>query len=182
MCGEVDFEFTEPVETIIENREEGYFDIGAFHSPKSRSKRVLSVMASRGCPEKCSFCTTPEMWGALVRWREVIPVKLTKRCKKTVEFAMDSGADSFSFAILSPLPGTQIYRKVMKENLWWPGRTLDDMMYRTSLVQVDGFNTPEEFEEFVTDANITANRTLQERDPERFKLKYGADTSERVFG
>ena len=48
---------------------EGYFKIGAFHSPKSRSKRVLSVMASRGCPEKCTFCTTPDMWGAKVRWR-----------------------------------------------------------------------------------------------------------------
>jgi len=48
---------------------EKYFKIGAFHSPKSRSKRVLSVMASRGCPEKCTFCTTPDMWGAKVRWR-----------------------------------------------------------------------------------------------------------------
>src|SRR5262249_26851080 len=48
---------------------EGYFAIGAFHSAKSRSKRVVSVMASRGCPEQCTFCTTPEMWGAIVRWR-----------------------------------------------------------------------------------------------------------------
>jgi radical SAM superfamily enzyme YgiQ (UPF0313 family) len=44
---------------------ERYFDIGAFHSAKSKSKRVLSVMASRGCPEKCTFCTTPEMWGSI---------------------------------------------------------------------------------------------------------------------
>ena len=48
---------------------EKYFKIGAFHSPKSRSNRVLSVMCSRGCPEKCTFCTTPDMWGAKVRWR-----------------------------------------------------------------------------------------------------------------
>ena len=34
---------------------EAYFKIGAFHSAKSRSKRVLSVMCSRGCPEKCTF-------------------------------------------------------------------------------------------------------------------------------
>ena len=27
-------------------------------------------MASRGCPEKCTFCTTPEMWGSKVRWRD----------------------------------------------------------------------------------------------------------------
>ena len=30
---------------------EGYFDIGAFHSAKSKSNRVLNIMCSRGCPE-----------------------------------------------------------------------------------------------------------------------------------
>ena len=48
---------------------EAYFKIGAFHSAKSRSKRVLSVMCSRGCPEKCTFCSTPQMWGNNTRWR-----------------------------------------------------------------------------------------------------------------
>lgn len=43
---------------------EGYFNIGAFHSAKSKSDRVLNIMCSRGCPEKCTFCTTPQMWGA----------------------------------------------------------------------------------------------------------------------
>ncbi|MEK6886793.1 MAG: cobalamin-dependent protein, partial [Nanoarchaeota archaeon] len=48
---------------------EGYFNIGRFHSANPRSNRVGSVMASRGCPEHCSFCTTPETWGNVVRWR-----------------------------------------------------------------------------------------------------------------
>ena len=48
---------------------EAYFKIGAFHSAKSKSKRVLSVMCSRGCPEKCTFCSTPGMWGQNTRWR-----------------------------------------------------------------------------------------------------------------
>ena len=50
---------------------EGYFNIGAFHSAKSKSNRVLNIMCSRGCPEKCTFCTTPQMWGAAVRWRKL---------------------------------------------------------------------------------------------------------------
>lgn len=281
---------------------EGYFEIGAFHSAKSKSKRVLSVMASRGCPERCTFCTTPEMWGQIVRWRNTEDIireieeakdryeigelqfeddtitarkknllelcgklekiglpwctpngtktnyhlsqqldmykamagsgcyQITLACEsgvqrvlddiigkrlkidqikpsienakiagmlvhtfwilgypgetheemeKTVEFAIDSGADSYSFAILSPLPGTPIYRKVMSENLWWPGRSIDDLMYRTSLVRVDGFDSPLEFEEYVTAVNIRCNGLLKERDPERFKMKYGLDTSER---
>lgn len=62
---------------------EKYFRIGAFHHPYLRSKhrdmhgeqtdeaRVLPIMASRGCPERCNFCTTPQMWGQRVRWRKV---------------------------------------------------------------------------------------------------------------
>ncbi len=280
---------------------EAYFDIGAFHSAKSRSNRVLNIMCSRGCPEKCTFCTTPQMWGAAVRWRQmehimkeikegverfdigeiqfeddtitarkknlidlcnglekiglpwctpngiktnyhlasqpdmfkamyesgcyqvtlacesgvqrVLDNVVNKRLKvdqivpaiqnakkvgllvhtfwilgypgetyeemsETVRFAMNSGADSFSFAILSPLPGTPIYRKVIQENLWWDGRGLDDLMFRSSLLKVDGFNGPDEFEQFVSNVNLTANKMLKENNPERFKLKYGENYNE----
>jgi hypothetical protein len=91
---------------------------------------------------------------------------------------MNSGADSFSFGILSPLPGTPIYRKVIQENLWWDGRGLDDLMFRSSLVKVDGFNGPDEFEQFVSNVNLTANKMLKENNPERFKLKYGENYNE----
>lgn len=282
---------------------EGYFKIGAFHSAKSRSKRVLSVMCSRGCPEKCTFCSTPSMWGQNTRWRttehimdeiendvmdyrigeiqfddDTITVNkknLFKLCDKlekkialpwctpngvkvnyhfnkqdemykvmnnsgcyqitlacesgvqrvldnvvnkrlpletiypsienakkagmlvhtfwilgypgetfeemeqTINFAMNSGADSFSFSILSPLPGTPIYRKVLKENLWWDGRSLDDMLFRSSLIKVDGFNDSDEFEKYVDEANTKANLLLKEKDPKRFEYKYGKNSSEK---
>ena len=283
---------------------EGYFDIGAFHSAKSRSNRVLNIMCSRGCPEKCTFCTTPQMWGTTVRWRKLEDIMteikrevkdfnigeiqfeddtitarkknllalckelekiglpwctpngiktnyhlanqtemfqamrdsgcyqitlacesgvqrvldniINKRLKidqikpaiknakkvgllvhtfwilgypgetyeeinQTIKFALNSGADSFSFAILSPLPGTPIYRKVIKENLWWEGRGLKDLMFRSSLVKVNGFSGPKEFEKFVTEANIKANMILKDKDPSRFKLKYGENSDERSF-
>ena len=283
---------------------EAYFKIGAFHSAKSRSKRVLSVMCSRGCPENCTFCSTPQMWGNSTRWRstehimdeigndvrdfkigeiqfddDTITVnkknlfslceelekiglpwctpngtkvnyhfkkqeemynvmansgcyQITLACEsgvqrvlndiinkrlslktiypsienakksgmlvhtfwvigypgetyeeiqETVRFAMNSGADSFSFAILSPLPGTPIYRKVIKENLWWQGRNLDDMLFRSSLVKVEGFNGPDEFEKFVNETNKKANLLLKEKDPKRFEYKYGKDSDESAL-
>ncbi len=283
---------------------ESYFDIGAFHSAKSRSKRVLSVMCSRGCPEKCTFCSTPTMWGQNIRWRstehimdeiendvkdykigeiqfedDTITVnkknlfalcdklekvglpwctpngtkvnyhfnkqdemykrmfnsgcyQITLACEsgvqrvldniinkrlpletiypsienakkagmlvhtfwilgypgetyeeiqKTVDFAMNSGADSFSFAILSPLPGTPIYRKVITENLWWPGRSLDDVLYRSSLIKVDGFDSAEDFEKFVNETSIKANLSLKEKDPKRFEYKYGKGSTEKAL-
>ena len=283
---------------------EAYFKIGAFHSAKSRSKRVLSVMCSRGCPEKCTFCSTPQMWGTNTRWRstehimdeigndvrnfeigeiqfdddtitvnkknlyslcdelekiglpwctpngtkvnyhfkkqdemykvmhnsgcyqitlacesgvqrvldEIInkrlpletiypsienakkagmlvhtfwilgyPGETYEEIQQTIDFAMNSGADSFSFAILSPLPGTPIYRKVIKDNLWWPGRNLDDMLFRSSLVKVDGFNGPDEFENYVNEANKKANLILKHKDPKRFEYKYGKDSEESAL-
>ena len=283
---------------------EKYFDIGAFHSPKSRSKRVLSVMASRGCPEKCTFCTTPDMWGAKVRWRSTkniiteikngirdydigelqfeddtitarkknllelctelkkiglpwctpngvkvnyhepaqlemframadsgcyqitlacetgvqsvmdrivkkklnidsiypaianakksgmlvhtfwilgFPGETYEEIQQTVDFALKSGADSFSFAILSPLPGTPIYRDVIRNNLFWKGIGIDDLLYRSSLLQVDGFDSADQFEKFVSEANFKANNMLLENNPERFKLKYGESSDESTL-
>ena len=281
---------------------EGYFDIGAFHSAKSRSNRVLNIMCSRGCPEKCTFCTTPQMWGHVVRWRKLEDIEkeikvgveefnigeiqfeddtitarkknlvdlcnvlekvglpwctpngiktnyhlatqpdmfkamsnsgcyqvtlacesgvqrvldniINKRLKvdqikpaienakkagllvhtfwilgypgetfeemnQTIDFALSTGADSFSFSILSPLPGTPIYRKVIKENLWWDGKSLNDLMFRSSLVKVDGFDGPDQFEKFVNEANLKANLILKQKDPKRFAFKYGKDATEK---
>ena len=276
---------------------DGYFKIGAFHSAKSMSDKVLNIMASRGCPEQCSFCTTPEMWGQKVRWRNIDDIveeinnairdynvgeiqweddsltanksrletlcnelekiglpwctpngtkinyhqesgfkeggkqlKMYKRMadsgcyqislacesadqnildevvkknlrvesirpaianaknagliahtfwivgypgetyeqiEKTLNFAGNSGADSYSIAILNPLPGTPIYRKVMRENLWWPGRDGSQMMFRNSLIKVDGFSNPEEFERFVEEYSRKLNRMAYERNPDK---------------
>jgi len=280
---------------------EGYFKIGAFQSAKARSNRVLSVMCSRGCPEKCTFCTTPEMWGQKMRWRstehimneigndcrdfkigeiqfddDTITVdkkklfalcneleklglpwctpngtkvnyhlknqydmyktmansgcyQITLACEsavqrvldnlinkrlpvetilpsienakkagmlvhtywiigypgetyeeiqQTVDFAMNCGADSFSFSILNPLPGTPIYRKVIKDNLFWPGRSYNDMLFRSSLIKVNGFSSPNEFEKFVNETNIKANLILKHKDPKRFEYKYGKGANE----
>ena len=50
---------------------------------------------------------------------------------------------------------------------------------RSSLLKVDGFDTPQEFEKFVYDANIKANLVLKEKDPARFAYKYGKNVTER---
>ena len=47
-------------------------------------------------------------------WILGYPGETFEEIERTINFAMNSGADSFSFAILSPLPGTPIYRKVIK--------------------------------------------------------------------
>ena len=112
-------------------------------------------------------------------WILGYPGESYEEINKTVEFAMNSGADSFSFAILSPLPGTPIYREVLKKNLWWDDKTsLKDILYRSSLIKVDGFKDSTEFEKFVAEATLKANSMLKENNPQRFKLKYGENSSE----
>ena len=98
-------------------------------------------------------------------WILGFPGETREEMQKTIDFALQCGADSFSFSILSPLPGTPIYRKVVKENLWWDGKSLNDLMFRSSLVKVDGFDGPYQFEKFVNEANLKANLLLKERDP-----------------
>jgi len=58
---------------------EKYFEIGLSHNPYARHPRVGYVMTSRGCPEKCAFCTTPIRWGRKVRWRSIENVELELR-------------------------------------------------------------------------------------------------------
>ncbi len=62
---------------------EKYFEIGLFHNPYSRHPRVGHVMTSRGCPEKCTFCTTPLRWGNIIRWRS--PENVVKEIKELKE-------------------------------------------------------------------------------------------------
>jgi radical SAM superfamily enzyme YgiQ (UPF0313 family) len=282
---------------------EGYFKIGRFHSSKSKSNRVLSVMCSRGCPEKCTFCTTPAVYGQTHRWRStdnimdeikndvkgfrieelqfdddtltankknlmqmcaelekvglpwctpngtkvnyhlkdqldmykamaesgcyqislacesgvqrildnVINKRLPKETiyqsienakktgmlvhtlwilgfpgetyeemQETINFAFNSGSDSFTFSILQPLAGSSIYRQVWKNNLWWSGKE-SYQNFRNSLIKVDGFKGPREFEKFVHKTNIKANLLLKEKDPEKFKKKYGKDADETLL-
>ncbi len=274
---------------------ESYFDIGLFHSSKSKSNRVLNVMAARGCPEKCTFCTTPEMWGQNLRWREPediyeeikygidrygikevqfeddtltsnyqnlmrlcdlieplnidwctpngikvnyfqeqqikmfkrmaesgcyqvtlacesgsqrvldeiigkrlnvdqiapavtkakeaglfvhtfwivgFPGETKKEMEQTIKVAASTGADSFSVSILTPLPGSPIYRKIVDENLWWnPNTKLDQIMYRNSLVKVDGFDSASEFENWVNEQNHYLNSLIEKNAPERAKKR-----------
>lgn len=271
---------------------EKYFSVGLFHSAQSYSNRVLPVMASRGCPEKCQFCTTPLTWGSKVRWNNVkriyeeikfgvekfkigeiqfqddtltanlkhlyelcisleefklpwctpngikinyhqknqfemfskmkksgcyqttfacesgsqrvldeivmknikaesfkeniqkakdsglfvhtfwivgFPGETRKEMELTIEKASESNADSFSLAIFNPLPGTPLYHKVKKENRWWnPEHNILNMTFRNSLIKVDGFDSPEEFEFWVDKQNSYLNSILENSDIERY--------------
>ena len=112
-------------------------------------------------------------------WILGYPGETYEEMQKTIDFAMSSGADSFTFSVLTPLSGTPIYRKVLKENLWWDGKE-NQNTFRSSSIKVDGFNGAEEFEKFVNDANIKANMLLQKRDPKRFEYKYGSRAEKKA--
>ena len=56
---------------------------------------------------------------------------------------------------------------------------MSDLMFRSSLVKVDGFSGPEIFEKFVNEANLKANLLLKEKDPKRFAFKYGEKVNEK---
>jgi radical SAM superfamily enzyme YgiQ (UPF0313 family) len=115
-------------------------------------------------------------------WLVGLPGETREEMEETIRFAGSVGADSYSVSILNPLPGTPIYHKIAKERLWWE-EELDheSILYRNSLVRVDGFDTPEEVEEWVEGASVHLNRLLEKRDPERFASHYGKNTETRFL-
>ena len=70
-----------------------YFEIGAFHSPRTNAKKILPIMATRGCPEQCAFCTTPDTWGQAVRWRK--PEDIRKEIDEAIKHF--GGIDEIQF-------------------------------------------------------------------------------------
>lgn len=48
---------------------EVYHDIGVPYAPFSIEKRVAQVLATRGCPNNCNFCSTVSYWGHKLRIR-----------------------------------------------------------------------------------------------------------------
>ena len=110
-------------------------------------------------------------------WILGFPGETREEMQQTIDFALQCGADSFSFSVLAPLPGTPIYRQAYKQNLWWEGRESFNSL-RTSLIKVDGFDKPQDFEKFVYDANIKANLILKQNNPKRFEYKYGKNADE----
>jgi radical SAM superfamily enzyme YgiQ (UPF0313 family) len=128
---------------------------------ESGSQRVLDELINKRLSLETIYpaIERAKKAGMLVHtyWIVGYPGETYEEIQKTADFALNSGADSFSFSCLQPLPGTPIYRQVMRENLWWKNRSLNDMLLRSSLVKVDGFNSPEEFEKFTDDLNRKGN-------------------------
>ena len=53
---------------------EEYFRLAMFHNPYVKSGRVGCVMTSRGCPDRCYFCSSTEFFGH--RFRQISPERV----------------------------------------------------------------------------------------------------------
>jgi len=62
-----------------------YWDIGMPHNPFMKSKKFLTVMTERGCPEKCYFCSSADFFGNSGRFRALTPEKAFEMIKYAVE-------------------------------------------------------------------------------------------------
>lgn len=62
---------------------ERYFEIGMPHNPFVKSGRVASLMTSRGCPEHCYFCSSPEYTGT--SFRAMSPGRVIQQVRKLVK-------------------------------------------------------------------------------------------------
>ncbi len=64
---------------------EMYWKIGMPHNPFMKSKKFLTIMTERGCPEKCYFCSSANFFGNSGRFRPLNPEKAYTMVKYAVE-------------------------------------------------------------------------------------------------
>ncbi|MCL1996151.1 MAG: radical SAM protein, partial [Defluviitaleaceae bacterium] len=102
-------------------------------------------------------------------WMVGFPGESRDDMERSLAFAAAVQADSYSVSVVNPLPGTKLYHKVVKEDLFWPQiKGLSNMSTKASCIKVDGFDNPQEFESWVNLQNLRLNELLGKRDPERF--------------
>ena len=70
--------------------------------------------------------------------------------------------------------------KKIGNNLFVDDFSQGQITFRKSLIKVDGFTSPREFEQWVDEQNIYLNNLLKQRDEARFIDKYGT-TDDRML-
>ncbi len=73
-----------------------YLDEGASHGVVKR--RAMPMLASRGCPYRCTFCSNPQMWGKL--WNTRDPREVVAEMK---HYKDKYNADTFTFYDLTAI-------------------------------------------------------------------------------
>lgn len=73
-----------------------YMDNAAFQAPTSG--RTMLTIASRGCPYRCTFCSSPTMWTQV--WKPRDPKKVADEME---EYIRRYGANDFQFQDLTPI-------------------------------------------------------------------------------
>ena len=103
-------------------------------------------------------------------WMVGFPSETREEMESSMTFAASLGADSYSVSILSPIPGSDIYRQAVRENLFWENvENLKNARFNTSLLKVEGFSNHSEFESWVNLQNYRLNELLSKRDPKRYE-------------
>lgn len=73
-----------------------YMDNAVFQAPTAG--RTMLMLASRGCPFRCTFCSSPGMWTQV--WKPREPAKVADEME---EYIRRYGADDFQFQDLTPI-------------------------------------------------------------------------------
>ncbi|MFC2048873.1 B12-binding domain-containing radical SAM protein, partial [Elusimicrobiota bacterium] len=107
---------------------EKYIEIGVPFAPYAIEKRVAQILATRGCYNKCNFCSSVNFWGRKIRARSVDNIigelNLLKEEYgiKEVQFVDDNLTANKKLA-------KELFTKMKKLNLKWC--TPNGIMFRT---------------------------------------------------
>lgn len=90
---------------------------------------------------------------------------------ETLKYAEETGFDSVSIHMATPLPGTELYDICKEQNLFVEDYEIGKNQYEMGNIKTKDFN-PEELSKLCKEYTKRINEGLKERNEELYKKKY----------
>src|SRR3989338_3673599 len=99
------------------------------------------------------------------------PGETKEMITNTLKYAEETGFDSVSIHIATPLFGTELYKMCMEQGLFVEDYDHNKNIYKLGNIKTRDF-APEEIQKLAADYTKKINESLKERNPELYAIKY----------
>lgn len=99
------------------------------------------------------------------------PGETKEMIMNTLRYAEETGFDSVTISMAAPLLGTELYEICKEQNLFKDNYEISTNTYRLGNIKTKEF-TPEELRKLVEEYATRINKSLKEKNPELYDLKY----------
>ncbi len=107
------------------------------------------------------------------------PNETKEMIMNTLRYAEETGFDSVSIHLATPLIGTELYKICKEQNLFVEDYDFKNNIYSMGNIKTKDF-TPEELQKLSQEYTERINESLKERNPELYAMKYGGKDTNSI--